>query len=157
VKFLSGIIFLLTVSVFSYGDNDTIRFEQAGFSINPLDQKASSAGSQPITMMLPAVNGFSANVNVQIQPYPGTLEEYEDLSKSQFKQLGLKTISTSRTKTMLVLEYSGIMQGRHLHFYAKAAKVGELFYLATATDLESEWVSNSNKLKSVIDSFNVNL
>ena len=149
---ISITLLLLTFSMFSYGDSSQINFSQAGFSINALDGAPSEAGSQPLMMLLPAVNGFSANVNVQIQPYPGTIDEYKKLSDSQFEQMGLKTISSSIKGNVLYIEYSGNMQGKNLHFYSKAIKKGNKFYLATATDSDSQWSLNRNKLKLVVDS-----
>jgi hypothetical protein len=143
----------LTFSMFSYGESNQVSFNQAGFSINALDSPPSQAGSQPLTMMLAVTNGFSANVNVQIQPYQGTLEEYKTLTDSQFVQMGLKTISSTIKGNSFHVEYSGNMQGNELHFYAKAIKKGSSFYLATATDRESQWHINAAKLKSVVDSF----
>lgn len=132
---------------------ETMNFTEAGFSIKPLDGHPGSAGSQALTMKLPAVNGFAANVNVQIQPYPGTMQDYLALSEAQFSQMGLTLISKQLKGNELLIEYAGTLQGNELHFYAKAIKVNGLFYLATATDSESHWATSSVKLKPVIDSF----
>lgn len=147
-------IILTLISVISYAETAT--FKEAGFSIETLDQKPSPAGAAPLQMSLSPVNGFSGNVNVQIQPYPGTLKEYVSLSESQFVQMGLKTISSTSTNDTATFEYTGVMNGYDLHFYAKVFKKGNLFYLATATDLSSEWPKNKIKLMSVINSFKLN-
>lgn len=156
MKISKSIIFTALLSLSVISQAEVMNFKEAGFSIKPLDGKPGSAGSQTLMMRLPAVNGFSGNVNVQIQPYPGTMEDYLKLSEAQFSQMGLKLISKSLNGNELYIEYSGFMQGNNLHFYAKAIKVNGLFYLATATDLESQWASSSTKLKSVIDSFVAN-
>ena len=153
MKHLFTILLTVTFSLSVHADSNSAIFNQAGFSINVLDSKVSNAGSQPLTMMLPALNGFSANINVQIQPYPGSLEDYKKLSEAQFIQMGLKTISSSGKGNEIYWEYSGNIQGNNMHFYAKAIKVGNLFYLATGTDLESNWSKTSNNIKSVINSF----
>ena len=150
---MKNLFLILLLSINSLAYAETVKFNESGFSIDILDEKPSNAGSQPLQMLLPAVNGFSANVNVQIQPYPGTLEEYKKLSEAQFIQLGLKTIASSTRGSAVVFEYSGFMMGNELHFYAKAIKKGNLFYLATATDLDSEWHKNSSRLKSIVNSF----
>ncbi|MEN8148058.1 MAG: hypothetical protein ABFR02_10640 [Campylobacterota bacterium] len=153
MKHLFTIILAVTFSLLAHADSSSATFNQAGFSINTFDAKASNAGSQPLTMMLPASNGFSANVNVQIQPFPGSLNDYKNLSEAQFVQMGLKTISSSENGNELYWEYAGNIQGKNMHFFAKAIKVGNLFYLATGTDLESNWPKTSKKIKSVITSF----
>ena len=130
----------------------SIQFEQAGFSIDALDMKTKSPFAQPITMALPAKGGFAANVNVQIQEYPGSLQEYYELSSGQLEQLGLRVIEEAITPSYLVMEYEGVMQGRLLHFYAKAIKRGKSVYLATATDSADNWPNTGSELKSVVDS-----
>lgn len=153
MKFLLGTILLGLISI--NANAESAKFSSAGFSIDILDDKASNAGSQPLMMALPAVNGFAANVNVQIQPYPGSVEDYKKLSSAQFLQLGLETITSSTKGNEIIFEYTGSLQGNMLHFYAKAIKVGDLFYLATATDLASQWPNTGKKLKSVVDSFEI--
>ncbi|EAT13933.1 hypothetical protein HF888_10860 [Bermanella marisrubri] len=130
----------------------SIEFEEAGFSIDTLDIKTKSPFAQPITMALPAKGGFAANVNVQIQEYPGTLQEYLDLSVGQLDQMGLRILDQSISDAELVMEYEGVMQGRLLHFYAKAVKRGKSVYLATATDSADNWANTAAELKSVVDS-----
>ena len=147
-------ILLILINVVSYAETAT--FKEAGFSIDTLDQEPSPAGVAPLQMSLSPVNGFSGNVNVQIQPYPGTLKEYVSLSESQFIQMGLKTLSSEFTNDTAAFEYAGILNGYDLHFYAKVFKKGNLFYLATATDLNSQWDKSKDKLISVVNSFQLN-
>ena len=153
MKYILTILLAVTCSLQVYADSNSATFNQAGFSIDVLDAKANSAGSQRLIMMLPASNGFSANVNVQIQPYPGSLKDYKKLSEAQFTQMGLKTISISENENKVYWEYSGNVQGKNLHFYAKIIKVDNLFYLATGTDLESNWPKTSKNIRSVVNSF----
>ncbi|MCR8921359.1 hypothetical protein NO559_01160 [Dasania sp. GY-MA-18] len=131
------------------------KFEQYGFSIDLLDDKPSPAGSQPLQMFLPPSNGFAANVNVQIQAYPGSIDDYIKLSEAQFKQMGLTIVSSSKNDDTLHFEYSGNMNGQNLHFYAKAVKRGSYFYLATATDSKINWPMNKSKLIQSVNSFKV--
>ena len=88
MKHLLTILLAVTFSLQAYAGSSSATFNQAGFSINVIDSEASNAGSQALMMMMPALNGFSANVNVQIQPYPGSLEDYKKLSEAQFVQMG---------------------------------------------------------------------
>lgn len=152
---MKKLLILLTL-VSSFAQAETINFKETGFSINALDQAPSAAGGTPLQMFLPPSNGFSANVNVQIQPYPGSMAEYIELSKSQLKQMGLQIIDMSISGDEAIFEYNGNMNGMHLHFYAKAVKKGSLFYLATATDLATQWHVNKGKLKNAVASFKLN-
>ena len=102
---MKKIILIALLSINSLAFAETAKFNESGFSIDILDEQPGNAGSQPLQMLLPAVNGFSANVNVQIQPYPGTLVEYKNLSEAQFVQLGLKTITSSTKGSAVVFDY----------------------------------------------------
>ena len=79
-----------------------LTFTASGFSIRPLE------GWETLTMLLPASDGFAPNVNVQIQPYPGTLDSYIALSKGQLKQMGFQAVREARRgKSGWVVEYTG--------------------------------------------------
>src|SRR5690554_7551531 len=73
---------------------DELVFKQAGFSIDVLDRAPTAEGAQPLQMFLAPVDGFAANVNVQIQPYAESLQDYKKLSDAQFEEFGLKVISS---------------------------------------------------------------
>lgn len=147
------VITLLTALFISEASAGTLVFEESGFSINSLDSPPSLSGGQPLQMLLPAVNGFAANINVQIQPYTGTISQYKELSESQFKQLGLTTIHSKANESNLLFEYTGIMSNKKLHWYSKAIKKGDFVYLVTATEQETSWEQTKNKLISAVDSF----
>ena len=102
----------------------------------------------------PASDGFAANVNVQIQPYSGTLDEYIALSEEQFKAAGFKVVQRSKQgQSAVVFEYVGEMQGRALHWYAKAVHATDRVYLVTATATETQWKREAVPLKECVDSF----
>ncbi|MFC3679469.1 hypothetical protein [Bacterioplanoides pacificum] len=82
-------------------------FEQAGFSIKLLDTSSASQNFQPLQMFLPAVNGFAANVNVQLQFYSDSLQAYQALSESQFKQFGMTLVRSELKQDILWFEYRG--------------------------------------------------
>lgn len=130
-------------------------FDRAGFSIKALEAPPHVSGSQPLTMLLPYDQGFSANVNVQIQPFEGNLTEYKALSQRQFKQLGFTVIQDALTDNSLLMEYSGEVKGKRLHWYAKAIKRGKFVYLATATSLAINWSQNKFELSESINSFSL--
>lgn len=146
-------ILLATSLLVSFAHAETLEFPKAGFSIDSLDLSPTSGMIQPIQMFLPANNGFAANVNVQVQAYSGTIQEYKELSEGQFKQMGLKLLSSKEEKNSISLEYMGAMQGLSLHWYAKAFKKGNHVYLITATDSHADWEKNKEKLISNVNSF----
>lgn len=131
----------------------TLVFEEAGFSIKALDAPPGTAGAQPLTMLLPASDGFSANVNVQIQPYNGSLAQYKNLSDAQFKQFGFKPLISKVSNGSVIFEYTGSMSGKTLHWYSRGYKKGDFVYLVTATAQAANWQKTKNKLMSVVDSF----
>jgi hypothetical protein len=62
----------------------TIDLPEYGFLIDVTDVKPWANASTPLVMCLPASEGFAPNINVTIQPYPGSIKEYISLSKRQF-------------------------------------------------------------------------
>ncbi len=146
---LTLLLFILSTNIYA----GTLVFDEAGFSIKALDAPPEVAGGQPLQMLLPPNNGFSANVNIQIQPYNGTLTQYKSISDSQFKQYGFKPIISKVSKDSVIFEYTGTMAGKKLHWYSRAYKRGNFVYLVTATEQESNWPKTKKKLITVVDSF----
>jgi len=104
-------------------------------------------------MFLPVSEGFAGNVNVQIQPYSGTIEDYVALTLKQFKSAGVKLVQQKGpAKSVVFFEYTGKLQGQSLHWYARAEKSGSNVYLATATAAPLQWKAESDRLKSCVDS-----
>lgn len=112
---------------------------------------------QVLLMSLPVADNFTPNVNVLIQPYKGTLDEYTTLTLKQFKEHNIKLIEQKRVSdSVLALEYTGQLSGREVHWYGRAEKAGERIYLTTATTTEKLWPDQSGKLKECVDSFRCN-
>jgi hypothetical protein len=132
---------------------DTLHFKANSFSIAPLEESAGSTTYHVLTMSLPATDGFGPNVNVQIQPYEATLNEYVDLSKRQFKTAKFTIIREIHTDRSHTFEFSGEVQWMSLHFYSKAEMAAGKVYLITATAKESQWEAVGAKLKKCVDSF----
>ncbi len=131
-----------------------LRFKTAGFSIQPLAAPPGARTYQVLAMFLPPTGGFLPNVNVQIQPYSGTIGQYAALSKTQFTAAKFTLIKETKIgKTAVALEYSGTLQGRRLHWYARAVATGTHVYLVTATSTEAQWPQVSGRLKACVDSF----
>ena len=123
-----------------------------GFSIEPL-VPAGNGTYQVAAFFLPEEKGFSGNVNVQRQEFPDSIAAYDRLSMGQFAQLGLKVIRREQRNGEYVYEYTGNMQGRALHWYARAVSAPPHVYLVTATTLEASWARQKALLMRSVDSF----
>lgn len=110
-------------------------------------------GGQVFQYYLPANNGFAANVNLQIQPFDGSLEEYEALSVSQFEEMDIEVLQLERTGNELLIEYRGAMQNTELHWYARVLKRDSLYYVLTATALAERWSEEQDALVDSVHSF----
>src|SRR5262249_33941952 len=145
---------LLLAAVTSHGQStNRLHFPTAGFSISTLETTPGQDTQQALMMLLPPSSGFAANVNVQVQPYADTMDDYLAFTLKQCKSAGLKMVQVQTTgKLLIVFEYSGEMEGRKLHWYARAEKSGEHVYLATATATEEQWSKLSDQLKACVDS-----
>lgn len=113
-----------------------------------------SQPQQVVMLLLPASNGFAPNVNVQIQPFSGTIDAYMKVSHDEFKAMGISVLNEKRTgKDSVSFEYSGPMNGRTLHWYARAVRVPQKVYLVTATAAEEQWAASASDLKECVNSF----
>jgi len=132
---------------------ELLHFKASGFSIAPLEEAAESATYLVLTMTLPASDGFAPNVNVQVQAFDGTLDEYVDLSKRQFTAQKIQIVSEKRAAESHTFELAGEIQGQKLHFYSKAEMGRGKVYLTTGTSKESQWKAVGEKLRKCVDSF----
>ncbi len=130
----------------------TLAFSEHGFSIDPPVGHDAAVMQQVVTMALPTGGDFSPNVNVQVQPFKGTVEEYLTISKEQFKAGGITLVTEKHDAHTATIEYKGSMQGHPLHWYARAFLGKNGLILATATALESQWASVSPVLRQSVDS-----
>jgi hypothetical protein len=149
------VLLLICLSLISFAEAaQTLRFKQLGYSIAPLEGTAKGASYQTLMMFLPPPDTeFAPNVNIQIQAYTESLENYVALSKGQFEELGFKVIKEKKDKTSALFEYSGETQGMVLHFYQKVFMKNGQAFLATASATEKQWPNVSAKLIACIDSF----
>lgn len=135
------------------GEEPRLHFPLYGFSIAPLEGVSDAEVQTAVHLFLPPSEEFAPNVNVQLQAYPGTLQEYAEISRAQFKQFKLKLLAEQTTETTLTWEYSGSMGGPQLRFYAKAERVEGKVYLVTGTSRVSQWNAAGDKIKACVDSF----
>ncbi|NLY88130.1 MAG: hypothetical protein GX085_00685 [Firmicutes bacterium] len=133
----------------------TLVYEKNGFTIDALEGEVGAEPYQVLVMFLPpTADGFAPNINIQIQPYPGTMEDYIALTKQQIAGAGWKLLELATPgKDVITLEFAGEPQGFGLHWYAKAVKDGDRVYLVTATASENFWADLAGQLKSKVDSF----
>lgn len=124
------------------------------YNFQPPEFPEQTAG-QVFQYYLPAQNGFAANVNLQIQPFDGSMEEYEELSVSQFEQLDIEVLQLERAENELLIEYRGAMQDTELHWYARVLKQGDLYYVLTATALAERWSEEQDALVDSVHSFSL--
>jgi hypothetical protein len=155
-KLLTMLIALFTIEFHQEAKAELVVFPKYGFQIDPLDAPTSNATGQAIMMFLPSKNSFSANVNVQIQPYGEGIKNYIALTDGQFKQAGLNIISEKQIgDNEWVCEYSGDLRGLSLHWYARGTFHENKVYLVTATALNQDWNEDSIPLKKCVDSFKI--
>ena len=147
------VLSLLLPSFVPRASAGTIDLPQYGFEIDALDSDPGGATATAILMFLPAADGFAPNINVNIQPYKGTIKEYAALSKGQFAEMKWKVLSEEQKgEDEWRTEYSATTKSGDLHFYARALKKGDRVYLVTATAKESQWTALQAKLRKHVDS-----
>jgi hypothetical protein len=131
-----------------------LQFPGAGFSIEPFDIEAGEVEGQFLMLFLPAVEGFSPNVGLQVQPFPETMAAYAEVSREQFAQMGWKVLrEENRSENEWVVEYSGQLQNMALHFFSRALLHEGKVYLLTGVSLASRWEKDEAALRKVVDSF----
>ena len=147
-------VLVLMASPLKAETTNRLHFATSGFSIAPLEAPKGQLTQQVLMMFLPTGGDFTPNVNVQVQPYEGSLDDYIKLSLKQFESANLKIVQQGRTTDSgAVFEYRGEIQNRRLHWYAKAQKSQGRVYLVTATALEENWAEVAPNLKNCVDSF----
>jgi len=133
---------------------DFVTSEKYGFEMEaPTINSLNTETVQYLAMCLPAKDGFAPNVNLQIQPFAGSLQEYNDLSVRQFKDAHLKVLENQTLGSEIDMEYAGDFRGNSLHWYARAIKQDQKIFLLTATALEKSWAADSGPLLESIRSF----
>jgi hypothetical protein len=135
-------------------DSEGFTIDSTGFQVKSKEPQTNAYGTLATFLYLPPTQGFAPNVNVLIQDVPATVQQYADLSKEQFKSANLTVLNDHLVgDTEWACEYSGNLQGKDLHFYARALKKGDKIYLITGTATPEQWDSASPKLKGAVDSF----
>jgi hypothetical protein len=148
---ISCFLILLACSVL-FADDKYVN-ETLGFEISSPTPGAISGTYQSAIFYLPAVDGFAANVNVQMQDFTGTIDQYKTVSEAQFKAAGIKVLNSKTDQGVLTIEYQGKMGNYDLHWYAKAYQKAERVYLVTATALQTHWDEQGPALIRSVNTF----
>jgi len=105
-------------------------------------------------LYLTPTGGFAPNVNVLIQNFSGSINDYVSVTKKEFESAGIQVVNEHIVSpNEWMVEYAGTLSGRSLHWYARAIKNGDKAYLTTATATPEQWEQVSSKLKACVDSF----
>ena len=151
--FVVAVLFSLAMS--SRSGAAAIDLPLYGFQMDALD--AAPDPSNPTTVIqtfLPATDSFAPNINVQIQPYSGTMKDYAATSKSQFEQMKWTLTSDQQPNDdEWIVEYTGSFHDNDLHFYARAVSANGKVYLITATAKESQWATVGDTLRKHVEGF----
>ena len=106
-----------------------------------------------LTMCLPVTDAFAPNVSVMAEPSAGSIDDYVASSKKEYAKSNLTILNVNKLDAdNVILEYSGPVENRKLHFYSKASHRGTEMIIATAICTEKQWADSGAKLRGCIDS-----
>jgi hypothetical protein len=146
-------VLLAASPVFAEDSGARLSYPNLGFSIKPLEDTYTGSNSIVMSMYLASSEKFAPNVNICVQDYRGSIEDYKKLSDKQFEESNISVLTSVVKENVFTLEYSGIMSGRDLHFYAVAVKKANQIYLVTAAATVEQWKKYSEKLIDTVRSF----
>lgn len=153
-----SILILAVASASLAGEQrNTFVSQDLGISMELPRSKGSEASSHQVAIFfLPDSDGFAASVNIQKQKYSESIAAYDKLSSSQFKALKWTVLDRKLKTGEILYEYKGDLEGRTLHWYARAIKHGQYVYVVTGTCLDSRWQEQKTELMKSVDSFKIN-
>ncbi len=156
IVFLMATVVLTSLSC-KAADNDPRRlnFKQSGFSITALEASGADSAYTVLAMFLPASDNFAPNVNVAIQPFEGSIQDYIKLTRGQLQAGNYALLNEKPGSDSVAWEYAGKMGDLDLHWYCRALLKDGRIYLVAATAAESQWKELAAKLKLCVDSFNL--
>src|SRR5687768_14536337 len=127
-----------------------------GAKLGDLDALIEKERGKTLFIKVEEGGGVSANINVQIHQFPGTLKEYMDLSRAQFDQFfekGWKILSEKQDGEKEVsCEVVGTKQGKEYHSFSRAVKEGNKLYLITVTALREHWGRRVDEMRRHVKS-----
>ena len=132
-------------------ENAPLPFPHLGFSIEAPQSKIRPQVAA--IFYLPAADGFAANVNVALQPWEKSVEEYLKVSREEIKRLkGTLVAEKKLGENECLMEYTLTLNEQPMHFYARAVLQKGTVYLATGTSLEKSWALDGPVLKQSVNS-----
>lgn len=138
----------------SSSEAGTIDLPVYGFQLDGLEAQPGDVPTSAVMSFLPVTDGFAPNINVQIQPYAGSMADYITISKQQFAPMQWKVVSEKTVgDNEWVAEYTGPLQGNDLHFYARALSRNGKVYLVTGTAKQTQWPTVGDTIRKHVDSF----
>jgi hypothetical protein len=153
-------VVLLAICAISTGNAAEGDLPYFGSNLKDLDAVIDKAPGKTLFIKVDETGSASANINVQIHQFPGTLKEYMDLSRNQFEQFfekGWKILSEKQDGEKEVsCEVVGTRKGKEYHSFSRAVKEGNKLYLITATALQEQWGSVGEKMRRHVDAFKAN-
>jgi hypothetical protein len=163
MRYLRLVLLFSLLPIVGRAESDTglLRFDSEGFTINAegfgvkRSNLPSAAGQSPVVVLfLSPTGGFAPNVNVLIQDFPNSISDYISLTKKEFDSNGITIVKEQTVSPEeWIVEYSGTLSGKSLHWYARAIKKGSKVFLTTATATPDQWGTVSEKLIKCVDSF----
>ena len=140
----------------------TYRDEVYGFSLETPRFAAREANGRSIPLMVfgPAKNNFSDNLNVMVMDKAGGREKYRGLNSAELAQKGFKVVedkdATVSGRDAIVLEYTGRIQGRDMHFLSLGVLDKEQTYLFTYTASEDTYKNVAAEFRASLESIKIN-
>jgi hypothetical protein len=135
-------------------DAPRLVFPDSGFSLAPLEARAEGVSYQALVMLLPPTGGYAPNVDVQIQIYPGDMDDYIAVSRRQIEAAGLASLTVEKlSDESAVFDYVDRDREPHVRFYARAFREGTRYYAVTAGATEEQWDAVGPRLAACVDSF----
>ncbi|MFV0481874.1 MAG: hypothetical protein ACK5LP_07810 [Campylobacteraceae bacterium] len=155
-KIVLGLVGLALVA--SFANAKKLDFSDYGFVINNPEVSKNEKVRQPVIIFLnPTDPRYTPNINIQVQDFNSTIEEYEKISQETLQQVGGTLINKSINRKVLVIEYKIKHGEAEVHYYARAvldAKTNTI-YLATGSVLDSEWNIHGKKIRDSVLSLNL--
>ena len=152
-----AVVTLLAICAFSALSAAESDLPHYGAQLKDLDALIEKEPGKTLFIKADETGKVSANINIQIQPFTGTMKEYMDVSRAQFEQMfekGWKILSEKQDgEKEWSCELTGTAKGKAYHFYARAVRQGSKVYLITATALQEQWGSFGEKMRRYVNAF----
>lgn len=136
MKNIYMLFIVIQISLASFSQDGNVRFQNLGFSIQSLEPKLKDMNESQLAlqMFLPTSEEFAPNINVIVQKYQGSIQEYKKLSDDQFSELKVNMIKSEIINEIIYFEYTTDKFGtKEVHVYSKAYIIDDSVYLATGT------------------------